>query len=580
MKARAGTPRPLLLTVPGVAFQLVGTFALPFVVGLMASVVFDTLEVQETSPALLAFTVVLLLPVSLAQAAGVLLKSVREFRFHRARGSLTVARLFDILYRHLRVVTSRGWSMLLVATAFVAASLAFKWASLGIIATLGLFLFYAVVGWTVFTSTFLVRSFDRGLGRAHTGIERSVQPAVCLSGAEADEVFLFRRVPVPWGYRLLVEDVLPVRLGGQSRYVVGAAAQEAELIRRGRLRRTPRGVHLLGPAQLWYQDVLGLTRIHIASLATAELKVLPRIRPLQILEPPRSSHSTPDVRTRPHRQPTEDLFRFREYVAGDDTRRIHWTLSMRTGGLQVRRPETREITKRDVLLLLDTYVPRGADRHARLGAEQLLDQVVETALGLTRTLVDRGERVRIVTSALTPDFSSTHIEQLDARPGAATRWQDLGARVRWQSEHDIEHLVDALDEQGHAIVVTARFNAPPPRPLESLSTTWVFMDPSLAFHARERHWLSSVLDRPGGPLLALFTRPHPVGSDDNSLSRRALHAWRLWRTWRAKTHLQRLARRRIGATATELARRGDAVYRIEHSADQIVLRGLSGGGLA
>lgn len=573
-RVRTGATRPLLVTVPGVLFQLVGTFLLPFVVGCTAALVFETSEVVETLPALLTFTVLLLTPVSIAQLLGVLLKSWRELRHHARQRTLGVARFFDVLHTHLGVVTQRGWSVLLVSLCFVVAALGMKWASLGLVAVFGLFFFYALVGWTILLSTFFVRTYEKGLGRARAGIERRVQPAVCLAGAEAEESFLFRRIPVPWGYRLLVEDPLPERIGGESRYAIrGAGSEEVE--RRSRLRRTARGVYRLGPARLWFEDLFGITRVSVASLATADLKVLPRIRPVQILEPPRTSQETPDVRTRPHRQPTEDLFRFREYQPGDDTRRIHWKLSMRVGAMTVRTPENREITRRDVLLVLDSFVPRGREEDAALCAEELLDQVVETALGLTRTLVDRGDRVRLVAAALRPDLSVLAVEELLARPGTATRWQDLGARMQWQSDLDVPDLLAAVGEQGEAIVLTARFTAAPRLP-EGMEATWVFMDPSTAF-PDEPHWLAPLLARPAGPWSALFTRPHPVGSDENGLLARWLHAVRTGRRYHARRALRVLARARVGRTAAELVGRGESVYRIEPAGQTVVLRGLVAG---
>ncbi len=574
-------PRPLWLTLPGVLLQLAGMFLLPFIVGLAAAVFFDVAEVAETFPALMTFTACILLPVSLAQIVGVFVKSFREVRFHLGRRTLTVSRLLDILYTHLRVITGRGWSLLLLSLLLVVAALAWKWASFGLIAVIGLFLFYLVVGWTVFTSTFFVRSFESGIGRAQSGIERQIQPAVCLAGAQAEEVFRFRRTPVPWGYSLLVEEVLPARLKTESRYQVGPAARGTELERRGRLRATPRGVYTLGPAQLWYSDALGITRISVASLATAVLKVLPRIRPVEVIEPPRTDRRSPDVLTRPHRFATDDYFRFREYAPGDDTRRIHWRLSMRSGALQVRRPETREVQRRDILLIIDSYLPKGRALNAAHGADDILDAVVEAALGITRSLVDDGNRVILVASALASDHQSMQIEELHAKRGTATRWQDLGARIRWQSEHDVQDLMRTIGDDTHAVVVTARFTASPPTPEEGLSTTWVFLDPAEALGPKDRHWLLQVLDRPtalGGPLLALFTRPHPVGSEENALPRRVRAALSTWRLWRARKTLRTMASRRSGRTQAELVTRGDAVYRIERTPTHLRLRGLAGPG--
>jgi uncharacterized protein (DUF58 family) len=208
---------------------------------------------------------------------------------------------------------------------FVVCALGLKWADLSIVGVMCLVLFYSVIGVTSLMSTFLAGSFESGLRRRGT-IDRQMVPAVVLAGEPAEERFIFRRIPVPPGFFLLVEDVLPERLLTQSRYAVGAGARRQELIVGGRLRATPRGLYRLGPAEVYYQDMLGMTRVALASVATCELKVLPRFRNLEIIEPPRSKLSTPDVLTRPHRFPTEDYFRFREYAHGDDTRRISWKL--------------------------------------------------------------------------------------------------------------------------------------------------------------------------------------------------------------------------------------------------------------
>ena len=251
---------------------------------------------------------------------------------------------------------------------------------------------------------------------------------------------------------------------------------------------------------------------------------------------------------------------------------------MKTGSLQVRRPETREVHRRDILLIIDSYLPKGRALNAAHGADDILDAVVEAALGITRALVEDGNRVILISAALDPKNRFIGIEQLHAKKGGATRWQDLGARIRWQSEHDIPELMEQLGESVHGVVVTARFTASPPSPVEGLSTTWVFLDPAEALGPPDRHWLREVLDRPGGPLLALFTRPHPVGSEENTMLRRVRSAWAVRKLWSARRVLRQLSSRRAGATQRELARRGDTVYRIERTPTHLRLRGLVGGG--
>ena len=226
---------PVWITVPGILFQGGGVFLLPFFLGMVAALFFEVGQVVETLPALLAFTLAILFPVCLAQVLGVLLKSAREFRFWRERGELGPRRVLHVVYTHLRVVTPAGWMVLVTGLFFTLAALGFKWVSLGVLAAVALFLFYMVVGWTIFLSTFMVYTFESGMGRSRTGIQRQVIPAVCMSGELVEEVFTFRRVPIPWGYVLLVEERLAHRLKTESRYVVGGLGKSGEIETRGRL---------------------------------------------------------------------------------------------------------------------------------------------------------------------------------------------------------------------------------------------------------------------------------------------------------------------------------------------------------
>jgi uncharacterized protein (DUF58 family) len=173
------------------------------------------------------------------------------------------------------------------------------------------------------------------------------------------ETFHLHRVPIMPGFFLAIQDELPPRLATETRHVVPPKARTTPVAASAQVRATPRGTYQAGPARIWYSDLLGLTRVNVASLATAQLKILPSVRTVEILEPPRTPLEEPDILTRPDKFPTEDYFRFREYQSGDDTRRLHWKLSMRVGQMQVRLPETREINAKKILIALDTFA---ADR--------------------------------------------------------------------------------------------------------------------------------------------------------------------------------------------------------------------------
>ncbi len=547
--------------VAGIAWHGCGLFVLPFLLAFIAALFFEVSEVADTLPILMGLAGLLLVPAFLLLVAGVLLKVGREIRLLRERSRYSTHALLESIHRHLAVVTPRGWAMFITGLLFVLLALGAKWASLSVVAVLALLLFYGVLGLTSFVSTFLVGAFESGMKRRGS-IERGMFPAVVLAGDPAEERFTFRRVPLPPFFYLLVEDPLPARLGTTSRYAVGSGASRQELTVGGRLRRSPRGMYRLGPANVFYQDVLGLTRIPLAALATAELKVLPRFRDLLIIEPPRSKREQPDVLTRPHRFPTEDHFRFREYAHGDDTRRIQWKLSMRTGSLQVRQPETKEISTKNVLLALDAYLPKGRMLDDAVGVEGVLDRLVETWISLAKELIERGDRVTLVAVARNEE-GVVGPEVLAAGKGGHTRWQDLGARVSWQGGWEIPQILGEAGPGVHAVVVSSRFQAPPPAPFDGASLTWVYLPPQDALGANDPTLLQSLAGTQTRAFLWLFRLPFAAGSDENSF----FSQLRIFRDQsnrlNARRRLREVAKRDGDRVFKALIARGDTVYRLQ-----------------
>lgn len=566
---------PQLRHAVAIAWHLGGLFCLPFVLGFVCALFLEVSQVSETLPFLVGISALLIVPSFLALLVGVVWKSSREIRLLREAGRLNVLTTMATVHRHIAIVTPRGWAVLITGSFFVVFSLAFKWADLSLVAVLALSVFYAVVGGSTFLSAFIVSNFEAQI-KSRASVERQMSPAVVLAGEVAEERFLFRRVPVPPFYYLLVEDPLPDRLATTSRYAVGAGARRNELIVSGRIRRSPRGMYRLGPAHIYYSDALGFTQVSVASLATTELKVLPRFRHLQILEPPRSRLERPDILTRPHRFPTEDFFRFRGYLSGDDTRRIQWKLSVKTGQLQLRIPETKEISTKNVLLVLDSYLPRGRMLDDAVGVEEVLDRLVETWISLAKELVSRGDRVTLACVARQAS-GEVKIEVHPAQKGGHVRWQDLGARVLWNGMHELGDLLKEAGDQTHGVVVSSRFQAAPPEPFGGESLTWVYLPPEKALGEKDPGLLEALWGTKTGAFMWLFRLPFAVGSDENAffaqLSIFRAQAGRL----NARNRLRLLAKRDGTRIFNQLVQRGDAVYRLETGSGTHRLVGVSAG---
>jgi uncharacterized protein (DUF58 family) len=560
----------------GIVFNLFGLFLLPFVVGFVAALFFEVSQFGETLPFLVVIAGLVIAPSFLMLMFGVAWKTRRELKLLRAAGRSDVRSVVATIHRHVSVVTPRGWSVFLAGLLFVVLSLGAKWADLSMVAVLALTSFYGVVGLSTFLSGFIVSSFEAQL-RKRASVERQMSPAVVLAGEVAEERFTFRRVPVPPLYFLLVEDPLPPRLATTSRYAVGAGARREELVVAGRLRRTPRGMYRLGPAHIYFQDALGFTRVSVASLATAELKVLPRFRHLQVIEPPRSNLEKPDILTRPHRFPTEDYFRFRDYQSGDDTRRIQWKLSMKSGQVQLRMPETKEISTKNVLLVIDSFLPAGRMLDDAVGVEEVLDKMVETWISMAQELVSRGDHVSLVCAARNQE-GVLGVEVLQASKGGHVRWQDLGSRVIWQGRWDLPELLKQAGGDTHGVIVSSRFQAPPPGGFEGASLTWIYLPPERALAGKDPTLLEALAGTPVNAFLWLFRLPFPVGSDENGVFAQL----RIFREQAgrlaARRRLRVLAKRDGERILAQILARGDTVYRLEMGQGTHRLVGLRAGG--
>jgi uncharacterized protein (DUF58 family) len=151
----------------------------------------------------------------------------------------------------------------------------------------------------------------------------------------------------------ILEERVPERLGTTVKVPVTKLSKGNEVTHRYGLRCTRRGVYKVGPLVAVASDPLGLTERETIVADEFELLVHPRIelvsdRPLtrQFEDPP----IRPPV-SKPWPSGLE-FYGMREYVPGDDLRRIVWRASARTGKVMVREAE-QGITDR-VTIILDT----------------------------------------------------------------------------------------------------------------------------------------------------------------------------------------------------------------------------------
>ncbi|PZF86373.1 DUF58 domain-containing protein, partial [Micromonospora endophytica] len=121
---------------------------------------------------------------------------------------------------------------------------------------------------------------------------------------------------------------------------------------------TRRGVVPVGPLRVTRRDPLGLVVLARAYGGSVPVWVHPRIHPLSAVPTGAGRSLDGRVDAVPHGSITFDSLR--EYVVGDELRRVHWRTSARVGELMVRENVDTSLPR--IVVLLDNRVAAHPDR--------------------------------------------------------------------------------------------------------------------------------------------------------------------------------------------------------------------------
>jgi uncharacterized protein (DUF58 family) len=194
----------------------------------------------------------------------------------------------------------------------------------------------------------------------------------------------------------VLEERVPDRLGNPVRVPVTRLAAGAAVSHHYGLRASRRGVYEVGPLVAVTSDPLGLTQRETVVAEPFELLVHPRVelvsdRPLtrQFEDPP----IRPPV-SKPWPSGLE-FYGMREYVRGDDLRRIVWRASARTGKIMVREAE-QGITDQ-ITIMLDT--DRGSHSRDGEGLSESFEAAIRVAASLGVRHLREGYQVTCETNA-------------------------------------------------------------------------------------------------------------------------------------------------------------------------------------
>lgn len=279
------------------------------------------------------------------------------------------------------MLTDRGRLLLLTAAVAWAISRAFGVPELQMGAVAMLVLVGLSVAYTVAAS-------------ARLTARRAVHPPRLFHDAEgAVEVRLRNNGRFPTAI-LQVEDTAPTSIADGPRFVLRPLGPDATTSVRYRLHGRHRGRFTIGPLVVRLRDPFGIAARGHRFDVTDDVIVYPPVWRLPAVPLGGSQGTGGEGRPRPLAS-GDEIANIREYVRGDDLRKVHWRSTAHRGKLMVRQDESRATPQ--AVIVLDAR----AARHRGSGPSSSFEMAVSAAASATYHVSERGYGVRLVTGPLT-----------------------------------------------------------------------------------------------------------------------------------------------------------------------------------
>jgi uncharacterized protein (DUF58 family) len=189
---------------------------------------------------------------------------------------------------------------------------------------------------------------------------------------------------------LLLEDTLPSSLGRSARLVVTSVPPGSKQGVSYSVLPRQRGRYTLGPLSIQITDPFGLARVRMQTASRNDLVVYPMVEELDSWSLGMHGAGAGESTVRQLHRSAAEFYTMREYVTGDDLRRIHWPSVARTGQLMIRQDES---TRRSIAtVFLD-------NRSAALGSSgsPAFERAVSVTATLGRVLLKAGFAVHFAT---------------------------------------------------------------------------------------------------------------------------------------------------------------------------------------
>ncbi|MFI5492316.1 DUF58 domain-containing protein [Actinoplanes sp. NPDC051859] len=299
-------------------------------------------------------------------------------------------------------ITGRGAGVVLAAVALLAAGFAYGYPDLALLGGAATIAILCAVGF--------------GLWRPRLGVDRVAEPDRVPRGAPAAMTVTVRNTSRLRAANLVATDRC------------GAATVPVPLLRLrpGRdttvdypVPTTRRGVVPVGPLRVTRTDPLGLLTLSRAYGDTTTVWVHPRIHLLRAVPAGMARSLDGRIDKVPHGTITFDSLR--EYVVGDELRRVHWRSSAKVGELMVR--EQLDTSEPTIVVLLDDRAAAHPDR--RDGTAESFEAACEAAASIIAAAVR--EDLPVVLHLTSGPAAGPY---LDVLTEAALRDGDLTRTVR------------------------------------------------------------------------------------------------------------------------------------------------------
>jgi uncharacterized protein (DUF58 family) len=219
---------------------------------------------------------------------------------------------------------------------------------------------------------------------------------------------------------LLDNRILPEKGVNQSPTAIGPR-EESRLV--FEFPSPPRANYQIGPLIVRVRDPLGLY-LQEVRLESENLSVMPRPERLRRANlRPRHVGSWPGIILSKMLGGGTEFYSLREYVPGDDPKRINWKASARNGSLIINETEAERVT--DVMVVLDTDVTFFGPTEG-----EMFERGIHAAASISVSLLRLGNRVGLVLQggergSIPAGFGKRHERRLlyllaAAKPGRAT----------------------------------------------------------------------------------------------------------------------------------------------------------------